>query len=576
MSRYLFAAEADKIQDLIFRSARLREVVGASQLLTRFCREVPCKLGVSKDDIIVSDGGSFRVLFDTKEAAEIFGECLAEVYRLATGGSLTVAEPVQVTISFQETNREADKSLRQAKRWLGRESSYLPGLSELSTPEKTGAQRGWGWQSQEQAPYMAFCSSCGIGLAVTRWSYYFGEERQYQCRSCLNKGLERPFQGPGVFLSEFYREVAGDDSLEQYQWPGKAVREDIGEKDSLEDIAQDDPRRYVAYLVADGNRMGEVFGACTSRNQMQQLSLRLEEVIRRALAEPTRILMESNPRDGLPNFIPVLPLVLGGDDVFAVIPAPWALDFARRFARAYEKEMAETLESIGLEGVPRPTVSVAVVVAKSKHPYHLAYQTGLKRLKESKRLSRQFLLRRNQENPVSALSFEIVVGGRLDSQRQASNGNSPRFRSTLRPYLLTGDEIGQKAPDLSRTPAWGLSPHRLIEQRMKLSSIPGKRLAELQELYDPEHIPKSLNPDDMGPWQERLDRLLGRIGRNPRHAELVRQALQVLGSHMPYYWLEVGRIPESPWRGHGMPDLLEAWGFALDLSVPRREYEEGS
>ena len=35
---YLLAAEADKIQDLIFRSSRLREVVGASQLLTRFCR----------------------------------------------------------------------------------------------------------------------------------------------------------------------------------------------------------------------------------------------------------------------------------------------------------------------------------------------------------------------------------------------------------------------------------------------------------------------------------------------------------------------------------------------------------
>ncbi len=575
MSRYLFAAEADKIQDLIFRSARLREVVGASQLLTRFCRQVPCILGVSEDDIIVSDAGSFRILFDTEEAVQRFGEHLAEVYRLATGGSLTIADPVPVTKGFQEANQAADKNLRQAKRWQGRELSHFRGLSEPSVLEETGARRG-GWQSQEQAPYMALCSSCGTGLAVTLWSYYSGEVPQYQCRSCLNKGLERPFDEPGVFLSKFYREVAGDDSLEQYQWPGQAVREDIGEKDPLEDIAQYDSRRYVAYLVADGNRMGEVFGACASPEQMQKLSLHLEKVILRALAEPTGILTESNPRDGLPNFIPVLPLILGGDDVFAVIPAPWALDFARRFARAYEKEMAEMLDSIDLEEVPRPTVSVAVVVAKSKHPYHLAYQTGLKRLEEAKRLSRQFLLKGNQENSVSALSFEIAVGGRLDSQQQTSNGNSPKFRSTLRPYFLMGDELGQEVPDLSRTPAWGLSPHHLIEQRMKLSSIPGKRLAELQELYDREQIPKSLKPDDMGPWQERLERLLGRIGRNPRHADLVRQALQALGSHKSCYWLEVGRIPESPWRGHGMPDLLEAWDFALDLSVPRREYEEGS
>jgi hypothetical protein len=38
MTRWLLAAEADQIQDSIFRSSRLREVVGGSQLLTRFCR----------------------------------------------------------------------------------------------------------------------------------------------------------------------------------------------------------------------------------------------------------------------------------------------------------------------------------------------------------------------------------------------------------------------------------------------------------------------------------------------------------------------------------------------------------
>jgi hypothetical protein len=46
--RYLIAAEADRIQDLIFRSSRLREVVGGSQLLSRFCQDMPALLGVPK------------------------------------------------------------------------------------------------------------------------------------------------------------------------------------------------------------------------------------------------------------------------------------------------------------------------------------------------------------------------------------------------------------------------------------------------------------------------------------------------------------------------------------------------
>ena len=49
---YLLAAEADKIQDLLFRSARLREVAGGSQLLTRFCDETPSALGVPEKDVI--------------------------------------------------------------------------------------------------------------------------------------------------------------------------------------------------------------------------------------------------------------------------------------------------------------------------------------------------------------------------------------------------------------------------------------------------------------------------------------------------------------------------------------------
>ncbi|GIV79007.1 MAG: hypothetical protein KatS3mg050_3401 [Litorilinea sp.] len=70
---YLLAAEADKIQDFIFRSSRLREVVGASQLLTRFCRSVEETLAKDYNaQVVVNDGGSFRVIFETKDQAVAF------------------------------------------------------------------------------------------------------------------------------------------------------------------------------------------------------------------------------------------------------------------------------------------------------------------------------------------------------------------------------------------------------------------------------------------------------------------------------------------------------------------------
>ena len=531
MTRYLLAAEADKIQDLIFRSARLREVAGGSQLLTRFCEEVPKEFSVPEQDIIVSDGGSFRILFNSEAEARTFGERLAEVYRRATGGSLTVAEPMPYDGDFQTASVQAEEALRRAKRW--RE----------------------GEQAQEHLPYIALCASCGVGLAVAHQAYHEGEEKGYLCASCLNKSAERAEQqtlDETSFLGRFYRTVVPSG---EYDWPGKEKRRGRREKDPLEDVADYDPRRYVAYLLADGNEMGKVFGACQTPEQMRTLSEELLQVMRKALAEPTRAIMQNNPMKDRPDFIPVWPLILGGDDLFALIPAPWALDFAHRFCQVYEREMTALFESIGLTGVPRPTVSVAVVICKSKHPYALAHAAGEARLKQAKRIGKQRVLKGQQ--PMSVINFEVVLGGRL-----VASSDIQKVHPTLRPYWVDEPKEG-----------WGLSLQRLIEQREALRSVPAKRLAELRDLYD--DLPASISPADLQPWQDRLERLLARIGRDEAHHKAVTDVLSELGGNKESaYWRKVDRPPQDGWHGHGLPDLLEAWDFAFALDKPFSDYEE--
>jgi hypothetical protein len=535
VTRYLLAAEADKIQDLIFRSARLREVVGGSQLLTRFCREIPELLEVPEGDIIISDGGSFRILFDSREQANSFGERLAEVYRLATGGSLTVAKVVEVNDDFGAASEQSEENLRRAKRWCE------------------------AWQIQEHLPYMAFCASCGVGLVVAHRAYHQDEEEQYLCASCLNKGAERSVGEMGPFLRDFYQEVVGKAGLDQADWPGKKKRKGRTEIDPLEDAADYDTRRYVAYLLADGNDMGKVFRACRRKpDQMRALSKGLTQSVCKALAEPTRLAMtERHHMRDRPDFIPVLPLILGGDDLFALIPAPWSLDFVHRFCRVYEREMAALFERIGLDDVPRPTVSAAVVICKSKHPYTLAHEAGERRLREAKRTGKRLVLDGGQ--PASTINLEVVLGGRL-----VTSPVDKKIRPTLRPYWAA-DGVSSD---------WGLSVQQLIEQRLELCGIPRKRLAELRSLYDLENLPAALSSDDFPHWKARLERLLARIGRSEEHGKVVKKALTLLGGDESAYWRKVERYPEEPWHGHGLPDLLEAWDFALNLGKSRPEYEE--
>lgn len=545
MTRYLLAAEADKIQDFIFRSSRLREVVGGSQLLLRFCEEVPryllpCFGGNPDNDIIINDGGSFRILFDDDDQARDFGVHLAEVYRRATGGSLTVTEPVEVKEPieqhFPKASEQAEENLRQAK------------------------YRNEGWQRQEHLPYMALCASCGTGLAVEHRVYYEGEKSQYLCLSCLNKSAERAGTDElGLFLKEFYQEVVEEAGLIQADWPGKKKRRNRTVIDPLEDIADYDSRHYVAYLLADGNSMGEVFSKCQNPEQMRALSKGLTRAIRRALAEPTKMIMAKNPLDNRPGFIPVMPLILGGDDLFALIPVPWALDFARCFCQKYEAEMAALVKDIGLSDVV-PTVSVAVVICKHKHPYALAHAAGKARLKEAKQLSKRRILDGGQ--PCSAVDFEVVLGGRL-----VSGPLNGEVRATLRPYWVTNSEGDD----------WGLPVQWLLDRRWELRTVPSKRLSELQSLYDA--APNLQDPDKMGLWHVKLQRLVKRIERrNGEQGKAIEKALKLLGANEGNetgYWRKVDRYPEHTWYGHGLPDLLEAWDFALSLDKSPQEYEEG-
>jgi len=271
--------------------------------------------------------------------------------------------------------------------------------------------------------------------------------------------------------------------------------------------------------------------------------------------------MRQERPDGLPgNFLPVYPLILGGDDVFILLPAPWALDFARRFAQAYEREMKQVVEETGLEDIPNPTISVAVVICKSKHPYALAHEAGERRLKQAKQMGKRLALKTGK-HPTSTVNFEVVLGGRLVEELEP-NGCCP----TLRPYW---------AADVQPVKSWGIPIKNLIEHRYALRSIPRRRLSMLKDLYDVKNMP-SKKKEQMERWQAQLAHLLGRIGRNEMHREAVETALRALGEgHLPY-WYRVSRHPEDPWYGHGLPDLLEAWDFALDVSrSPSEYYEEG-
>ena len=507
-NKYLFVAEADKIQDLVFGSSKLREVSGGSQLLTEFCEEIAPKLAKELGgEIIISSGGSFRILFDSSKKAEEFGEYLAELYRRKIGGTITVAEPVEV-YSEKEAIIRAQENLRKAKH---------SGKSPISV---------------EQMPYMAICSSCGMSVARYYKKRHEDEKENYLCEICENKSKARD-RIKEKFLSDFY------------SWIMSRERNDYDFPKDADEVAKKlkEPRNYVAYIVADVNNMGVIFSSCDNFDKLKRLSENLNKIIQQSLVKPTKILMKKLKKQHTDkNIIPILPLILGGDDVFTLIPAQWSLDFTLKFCKEFEREMKKSLEEIGLNISIQPTISASVIICKKNFPYLIAHELGEDLLKEAKRTSK--------EKNTSTMSFRVITGNEIVKAPEKEK----KFIAGFPAYTI--EEL-----------------KKLVEYRFTLKDLPGTRRAQLESLF---HKAEDLG-DQRGKrasermeseWLPELKRLLKRLGKTQR--EHIEQALKELGDpEKNHYWQRV----EGSYC-HKLPDLLSTWEFAYNLDKEILEYEE--
>ncbi len=370
MSEYLIVAEVDKIQSFIFRSSRLREIAGASRLLEDLCEEIKQKYG---NQALSSAGGSFRIIVDETEIDKVILD-LRQKFEQNIGGSITITSVPYSSVS--DVIKRGNAELRRAK---------LQG----SDPESV-------WHS----PYHAICASSGEELAVAyerpggflpNGQPRFPNERpRYIGRTTLQKGDE---SAANKLLDKFIGRM-------QKTTVHKKV-EKLPNPTEADTYAQFDPRQYVAYMVSDGNGMGAVFNA-SSPKELPTLSSKIGEITSDALLHAVEGICAETHRNGQMRF-PVLPLISGGDDLFVLMPAPWAIDVAIEFSQAYQEGMSAQLRLMDLLNEDaNATTGVAVVICKTSYPYRTAYQYAHELLGKAKR--------RAKEVNRSCLIMDFVVG----------------------------------------------------------------------------------------------------------------------------------------------------------------------
>jgi len=482
--RYLVLLDTDKIKEYVFATNKMREIRGASAILEELNSEPTEHLAQRFEMVekIFLGGGSGKLVFDNQNNAQHFCSELKKLYFSKTDGAASItAVCLERRVlngqpeSFQDWIYRGEKELRKAK-----DSKYHR-FQPLTNP------------------YFKICESTGMSPAETMGQ---GDRRPICQASYIKRRQED--EKDSVFFRKFKQFLENPENAALREkvkdnWTllfNKQIKE-LLPKD-LDDIGALSSG-YVGLIYADGNRMGQRLAVKKSSAEYRDFSDNVKNGTQDAIFEALACHLRMNLKRNQKRF-PFEILLLGGDDLIAVVPANKAIEIAIDFCKGFKAKTC---------GI---SISAGVVITHVNYPIHRMIEHAEDLLKSAKRLSNK-LYRESEGKPeaereVNAIDFMALKGallqdvgemraGELSYHSDDHMGPEPNLKLYQRPY--TTEKLG-----------------KLIDwiQKMKQSGFPHNKLKAMYEaLY-------------RGKMQAMMDYLLitSRLEKGPGKAREVMKA----------------------------------------------------
>ena len=235
----------------------------------------------------------------------------------------------------------------------------------------------------------------------------------------------------------------------------------------LNEDSDTDQKSWLAIVHADGNGLGQIFlnfeqyigsdkGNRNYINKYRAFSLALDECTEAAFKHALDVFPDEGTSTN-ESTAPIVPLIIGGDDLTVVCDGHYALEFTRVFLQAFEAETGKhqsiTAISQSAFGVGHLSACAGVAIIKRHFPFSVAYTLAEQLIKSAKEVKRIVTCKvkddiaENTPYPCSAIDFHVLYDTRGIDLKEIHKNLTPEPNTQLfhRPYVVSDLEQFREA-----------------------------------------------------------------------------------------------------------------------------------
>lgn len=467
---FTYHFEAVSIQEYIFAGAKLKDMVAASELVDKLCREpldeAVKALGLTKvsslpktDEQIAfprAAGGAFIAVLKSQKHAQ----------RFAAMWTLFMAE-FAPSLKFTASLGEGESLVNTVKNGIKKQQSKR-NLTANSLPAATPLME----RSPRTGDWVVAYDQHAAGGAETLDRPSF-TKREFAKE---NAKLKNKQNNEHVDIKGLDTKFLGSNNQDNFVFPVCMEHQDLdGCKKQIpfpfsDKGTAEDGEHYIGMIHADGNGLGQFLHSFFEvlKNQNDEdyyaayntFTTGLEAATEKAgqVATEKVLIPHKQTLSGQDKpILPMRPIILGGDDLSVICRADLAFDFCQVFIETFESETQTLMTKINQmvkmkDPMDKLTACAGIAFVKSNQPFYMAAHLAENLCGQAKKVSREARAEHSANKGLiaSSLAFHHVTNSLFEDastaveQELTAKHENNTYLLTLKAYQL----VGQPQPGL--------------------------------------------------------------------------------------------------------------------------------